>query len=74
MEVSKGKIETELIKRGFEPSVHNVLRVQDGLEWEDREDYDTTEDAIQNVIEDYEHDLARRMAIGTLGKLKHKGG
>lgn len=59
MEVSKKTIAKALIANHFPDNQYNVMTIEDGLQWEDREDYDTVQDAIKATIEDYESQLKR---------------
>ena len=52
MEVSKATIKRMLVSAGYSESNRNVMTIEDGLQWEDQEDYATIEDAVMSVIED----------------------
>ena len=52
MKVGNGTIEKALEKHGYSASAWNMMTLKDDLEWEDREDYATIEDAVMAVIED----------------------
>ncbi len=52
MQVSKNTIKKMLVKAGYSESDYNAMTIEDGLQWEDREDYETIKDAVMAVIED----------------------
>ena len=53
MQVGDRTIQQCLTKQGYLDSAWNIRTIRDGLEWEDREDYENTQDAVNAVIEDY---------------------
>ena len=59
MEAGRRIIEKALDKKGYPGTAWNVMTIQDGLQWEDREDYDTVVDAVDAVIEDSEAQLKK---------------
>lgn len=57
MKLAKSTIAKALIKRGFSDNPLNIMNLEDALQWEDREDYDTLDDLLDSVIEDQEFQL-----------------
>ena len=59
MEAGRRTIEKALDKNGYPGTAENIRTIQEGLQWEDREDYGTIQDAIEDVIDDYAYALKK---------------
>ena len=59
MELTKTTIGKALKRLGHPNSDRNISTIQDALQWEDREDYDTLQDLLDSIIEDQEPQLRK---------------
>ena len=57
MELAKSTISNALIRQGYPALTWNVMTIEDALQWEDRDDYDTLKDLLDAVIEGNKDDL-----------------